>query len=126
MAKPEKLSKDAIETFIAAHAGWKRDGDTLTKTYSFEHYGAAIAFAVHVGFAAESVIIIRTCTFRWERSRSAGRRTTRAVSRSSTPRWRSRSTSSTDVEQRRAPSRQGLHRAQSVNDAELEHGLPRR
>jgi pterin-4a-carbinolamine dehydratase len=29
------------------------DSDALTKTYSFEHYGAAIAFAVHVGFAAE-------------------------------------------------------------------------
>ena len=53
MDKPEKLSKDAIERFIAAHAGWKRDGEALTKTYSFEHYGAAIAFAVHVGFAAE-------------------------------------------------------------------------
>jgi 4a-hydroxytetrahydrobiopterin dehydratase len=53
MDKPEKLSKDAIETFIAAHAGWKRDGEALTKTYSFEHYGAAIAFVVHVGFAAE-------------------------------------------------------------------------
>jgi 4a-hydroxytetrahydrobiopterin dehydratase len=53
MRKPEKLSKEAIEKFIAAHAGWKRDGDTLTKTYSFEQYGAGIAFAVQVAFAAD-------------------------------------------------------------------------
>ncbi len=53
MAKPEKLSKEAIESFVASHAGWKRDGDTLTKTYSFQHYGAGVAFAVHVGFAAD-------------------------------------------------------------------------
>jgi 4a-hydroxytetrahydrobiopterin dehydratase len=53
MGKQEKLSKDAIDAFLTAHSGWKREGDALTKTYSFEHYGAAIAFAVHVGFAAE-------------------------------------------------------------------------
>ena len=53
MAKPEKLSKEAIDKFVTAHAGWKLDGDTLTKTYTFAHYGAGIAFAVHLGFAAD-------------------------------------------------------------------------
>jgi 4a-hydroxytetrahydrobiopterin dehydratase len=53
MAKPEKLSKEEIGKFIAAHPGWNLDGDTLEKTYTFENYGGAIAFAVHVGFAAD-------------------------------------------------------------------------
>ena len=53
MGKPEKLSKEAVEAFIAAHAGWKRDGDTLTKTYTFELYGDGVAFAVQVAFAAD-------------------------------------------------------------------------
>jgi 4a-hydroxytetrahydrobiopterin dehydratase len=53
MGKPEKLSNEAVETFIAAHAGWKRDGDTLAKTYAFEQYGDGIAFAVHIAFAAD-------------------------------------------------------------------------
>jgi len=53
MGKPDKLSNEAIEKFIAGHPGWKRDGDALTKTYTFPHYGAGIAFAVHVGFAAD-------------------------------------------------------------------------
>jgi 4a-hydroxytetrahydrobiopterin dehydratase len=53
MGKPEKLSKEAVEAFIAKHAGWKRDGDTLTKTYTFELYGEGIGFAVQVAFAAD-------------------------------------------------------------------------
>jgi len=53
MGTSEKLSKEAIETFTAAHAGWKRDGDALVKTYSFQQYGAGVAFAVHVGFVAD-------------------------------------------------------------------------
>jgi 4a-hydroxytetrahydrobiopterin dehydratase len=50
---PAKLSKVEIDTFVAAQEGWKAEGDALERTYTFDHYGAAIAFAVHVGFAAD-------------------------------------------------------------------------
>src|SRR5688572_25493938 len=53
MANRDKLSREAIEAFIAGHPGWARAGDMLVKTYSFKHYGQAMGFAVHVGFAAE-------------------------------------------------------------------------
>ena len=53
MEKPAKLAPSAVEKFISSHEGWKVKGDALEKTYAFQYYGAAIAFAVHVGFAAE-------------------------------------------------------------------------
>jgi 4a-hydroxytetrahydrobiopterin dehydratase len=53
MGKPEKLSQNAVDTFVTAHAGWKHEGDALVKTYTFKHYGGTIAFVVHVAFAAE-------------------------------------------------------------------------
>lgn len=53
MAKRDRLSNEAIEAFTAGHPGWARAGEVLVKTYSFKHYGQAMGFAVHVGFAAE-------------------------------------------------------------------------
>ena len=53
MEKPAKLAPSAVEQFISSHEGWKVEGDALEKTYAFQYYGAAIAFAVHVGVAAE-------------------------------------------------------------------------
>jgi 4a-hydroxytetrahydrobiopterin dehydratase len=55
--KREKLSDEAVEAFLAAHAGWTKEAGAalaLARTYSFEDYAAGIAFAVRVGFAAEA------------------------------------------------------------------------
>jgi 4a-hydroxytetrahydrobiopterin dehydratase len=51
--RPAKLSKADVDKFVGAHERWNAEGDALDKTYTFETYGAAIAFAVHLGFAAE-------------------------------------------------------------------------
>ncbi len=53
MGKRDKLSDQDIQAFVAAHPGWERAGGLLRKTYAFRHYGQAMGFAVHVGFAAE-------------------------------------------------------------------------
>ena len=53
MANRDKLSNEAVDAFVAEHPGWARAGDMLVKTFSFGHYGHGMAFAVHVGFAAE-------------------------------------------------------------------------
>jgi 4a-hydroxytetrahydrobiopterin dehydratase len=53
MTKREKLSDEAIGAFLTAHPGWERVGESLSKTFSFDSYGAGIAFVVAVGFAAE-------------------------------------------------------------------------
>lgn len=54
MSRPKKLSDDEIGAFLGAHAGWAREGDALTRTFSFGDYAAGIAFVVRVGFAAEA------------------------------------------------------------------------
>ena len=59
MTKREKLSDEAVRAFLAAREGWSlaasEPGGTpsIAKTFVFKHYGAAVGFAVHVGFAAE-------------------------------------------------------------------------
>ncbi|MEO5768634.1 MAG: 4a-hydroxytetrahydrobiopterin dehydratase [Polyangia bacterium] len=53
MKRPTKLDLEAVENFISAHEGWHTDGDALEKTFAFPTYGAGVAFAVHLGFAAD-------------------------------------------------------------------------
>lgn len=53
MEKPIKLDSRTVEEFVSSHGGWNSEGDALEKTYLFHYYGAAVAFAVNVGFAAE-------------------------------------------------------------------------
>jgi 4a-hydroxytetrahydrobiopterin dehydratase len=53
MPKYEKLSDPEITAFLTAHPGWQRVGDMLQKSFTFKHYGQAMGFAVHMGFAAE-------------------------------------------------------------------------
>lgn len=53
MERPTKLASNLVELFTAEHDGWSVDAGALQKTFVFQLYGAAIAFAVHIGFAAE-------------------------------------------------------------------------
>ena len=56
MGKREQLSDEAVEAFLASHAGWARagGGGALTRTFAFDDYAAGLAFAVRVGFLAEA------------------------------------------------------------------------
>jgi 4a-hydroxytetrahydrobiopterin dehydratase len=54
MARPTKLLPEAVDTWLAAHAGWQREGEkAIVKTFSFADFGAALAFTVRVGLVAE-------------------------------------------------------------------------
>jgi 4a-hydroxytetrahydrobiopterin dehydratase len=62
MSKRQKLSDEAIATFLGSHPGWERapgpadphPPGALVRTFAFDDYAAGIAFAVRVGFAAEA------------------------------------------------------------------------
>jgi 4a-hydroxytetrahydrobiopterin dehydratase len=43
----------AGERFVAEHPGWTIVSEGLEKTYPFTEYGAALAFALRVGMAAD-------------------------------------------------------------------------
>ena len=50
----ELLSDIAIHRGLAGLPGWSRKGDTLTKTYQFKTFPAAISFVSRVAEAAET------------------------------------------------------------------------
>ncbi len=47
------LSDDAIEAALTTLAGWKREGNAITREFRFGSFREAIAFIVRVGFEAE-------------------------------------------------------------------------
>jgi 4a-hydroxytetrahydrobiopterin dehydratase len=51
--RPTLLPDDELSRFLSERAGWKRDGQTLRRVYTFDDYGKGIGFAVAVGVAAE-------------------------------------------------------------------------
>jgi 4a-hydroxytetrahydrobiopterin dehydratase len=53
MTRPTKLEQAAVDRWLAAHAGWTRDGDALVKKLTFPDFNAALGFVVRVGLAAE-------------------------------------------------------------------------
>jgi len=53
MSNREKLSDETIETFLAAHPGWSREGHELKKRYKFPDFSAALGFVVRIGLASE-------------------------------------------------------------------------
>lgn len=53
MEKPTKLANTAVDAFLSSREGWTVQGEGLEKTFAFQYYGAGVAFAVHLGFAAE-------------------------------------------------------------------------
>jgi 4a-hydroxytetrahydrobiopterin dehydratase len=56
MANRDKLSDEALETFLTAHPEWtKTDSEppSLSRTFIFGNYAAGIAFVVRLAFAAE-------------------------------------------------------------------------
>ncbi|MGI8617797.1 MAG: 4a-hydroxytetrahydrobiopterin dehydratase [Gemmatimonadaceae bacterium] len=50
----ELLSDIAIHRGLASLQGWSRKGDTITKTYQFKTFPAAISFINRVAEAAET------------------------------------------------------------------------
>ena len=57
MARPSRLEKADVDTWLAAHGGWEREGDpegeAIAKSFSFPDFASALAFAVRLGMVAE-------------------------------------------------------------------------
>jgi 4a-hydroxytetrahydrobiopterin dehydratase len=47
-----RLDEAALNSLLAAGSGWMRDGDTLTKTFTFKGFRGAMAFVNRVAEAA--------------------------------------------------------------------------
>ena len=47
------LDLSARQEFLASHPGWDLQGETITKTFAFPHFAAAIGFVASVGVLAE-------------------------------------------------------------------------
>ncbi|HEY7624619.1 MAG TPA: 4a-hydroxytetrahydrobiopterin dehydratase [Candidatus Limnocylindria bacterium] len=57
MAVPERetrLDADRLAALLAAGTGWRQEGPTLTKTYTFKGFKGAVAFANRVAEAANA------------------------------------------------------------------------
>ena len=57
MAVPEnetRLDEAALASLLASGAGWTREGNTLTKTFTFKGFKGAIAFVNRVAEAANA------------------------------------------------------------------------
>ena len=50
---PTDLTPDRIDAFLAAHAGWVRAGESISRTYVFADFSEAMGFVVRVGMASE-------------------------------------------------------------------------
>jgi 4a-hydroxytetrahydrobiopterin dehydratase len=55
MAKVEKMQNADIETRLAGLPGWGRQGDAISRRFTFSGFADAVAFVVRLGFEAESV-----------------------------------------------------------------------
>jgi 4a-hydroxytetrahydrobiopterin dehydratase len=51
--RPKKLESEDVDRWLAEHAGWELQGDSLQKEFHTRDYPEALAFAVQIGFAAE-------------------------------------------------------------------------
>ncbi len=52
---PQKLSDLEIQRTLNGLSGWSRRGDTLVKTFAFEHFADGIAFVTRVAAAADAM-----------------------------------------------------------------------
>lgn len=53
MSRPRRAADPEIEAWLTLHEGWERRDDGLERLFRFDDFGAALAFAVRVGAAAE-------------------------------------------------------------------------
>ena len=63
--RPELLDKTAIDSWLADHADWQRDGDEIRRTIECASFPAAIDLVVRVGEAAEAADHHPDIDIRW-------------------------------------------------------------
>lgn len=50
---PSDVSPEQIESFLAAHEDWIREGESITKTFVFDDFNEALGFVVRIGITSE-------------------------------------------------------------------------
>jgi 4a-hydroxytetrahydrobiopterin dehydratase len=60
-------SDTQVETFIAQHPGWSREGEEITRTYSFADFNESMAFVTRVALAAEKADHHPDIDIRWNK-----------------------------------------------------------
>ena len=63
----KKLTADQIETALAAVPLWSRQGDTITRTFQFKGFPAAMKFVDAVAVAAEQAWHHPDIDIRWNK-----------------------------------------------------------
>ena len=56
------LAPEALQSFLAAHPGWRHEGGMLRRTYEAPSFLAGIAFVQTVAHVAEATTTTRTST----------------------------------------------------------------
>lgn len=49
-----KLTQTEIDDKLKGLAGWRREGETITRQFVFDGFASAVAFVVRIGFDAEA------------------------------------------------------------------------
>ena len=56
-----------IESFLAAHPGWARDGKPITRTYEFSGFDEAMGFVTRISLLAEKLDHHPDIDIRWNK-----------------------------------------------------------
>jgi 4a-hydroxytetrahydrobiopterin dehydratase len=60
-----KLDAGQIDQFLSSHDGWRRDGDSLIRTFEFADFTQAMGFVTRVALVAEKAFHHPDIDIRW-------------------------------------------------------------
>jgi 4a-hydroxytetrahydrobiopterin dehydratase len=61
------VSSDDVEGFLAAHPGWARKDDEITRTFEFKDFNQSMGFTTRVALAAEKADHHPDIDVRWNK-----------------------------------------------------------
>jgi 4a-hydroxytetrahydrobiopterin dehydratase len=67
----EKLTPEAVAEGLAGLPGWSREGEAITRTYTFANFRVALGFVAFAGEVAEAMDHHPDIDVRWNRVRLA-------------------------------------------------------
>ena len=50
---PSDISPEQVNSFLAVHQDWIREGESITKTFTFSDFNEALGFVVRIGISSE-------------------------------------------------------------------------
>jgi 4a-hydroxytetrahydrobiopterin dehydratase len=74
MARPKKLERNVVDTWLAEHPDWAREeeagkNEALVRSFRFPDFAGALAFVVQLGMAAEKSDHHPDVLLQWGRAR---------------------------------------------------------